>query len=47
LTINVADVVNPKIDLTEHMLFFAGESAGKKYEVQLDFYETIDPEVIQ
>jgi prostaglandin-E synthase len=45
LTINVPDVTNPKIDLTEQTLFFAGDSAGKKYEVQLEFYESIDPEV--
>jgi hypothetical protein len=44
-SIRIPDVVNPVIDLTEQTLDFVGESAGKKYEIRIDFYEMIDPAV--
>ncbi|KAI9364511.1 HSP20-like chaperone, partial [Zopfochytrium polystomum] len=44
LTINVSDVVDPKIELKPDSIHFAGPSHGKLYEFKLDFYKEIDPE---
>jgi hypothetical protein len=45
LTVNVSDVENPKIDLTPQSLTFSGVSHNKNYEVKLDFFKEVDPEV--
>ena len=45
LTINVSDVKDPKIDLQPTTLTFEGQSAEKKYKVELNFNKEVDPAV--
>ncbi|KAJ3087124.1 hypothetical protein HK102_011777, partial [Quaeritorhiza haematococci] len=44
VTINLSDVENPKINLTNTTLTFAGDSKGSPYEVSLEFNKEVDPE---
>jgi cytosolic prostaglandin-E synthase len=44
LTINVADVTDEKIDVTETSLSFSGKSNGTSYSVAFDFFKPIELE---
>lgn len=44
ITIDLIDIENPQIKLTENDLYFQGRSDGKDYEVNLKFFNKIDPE---
>jgi prostaglandin-E synthase len=37
LTISLADVTEPSIDLTSNKLTFSGKSGGKQYNLDLEF----------
>jgi hypothetical protein len=43
LTINVADVQDAKIELTEDKLVFHGTSNKKEYAAELEFFAPVDP----
>ncbi len=45
LTIDLQDVKDPKIDLTEAKLSFSGASQGKNYHIDLEFFKEVDPKV--
>jgi len=44
LTINVQDVRDPKIKLTEKSLVFSGSTNAKEYKVELEFFGDINAE---
>ncbi|KAJ3181993.1 hypothetical protein HDU87_000331 [Geranomyces variabilis] len=44
LTINVADLAQPKIDLTATGLTFSGTAQGKEYKLDLEFFKEVDVE---
>jgi prostaglandin-E synthase len=44
ITIDLMDIENPKVNLTNEKLYFQGRSLGKDYEVELKFFNKIDPE---
>jgi hypothetical protein len=43
--IDLPDVQNANISLTEQKIHFAGESQGKKYAVDVEVYKDIEPKV--
>ncbi|KAI8998256.1 HSP20-like chaperone [Gaertneriomyces semiglobifer] len=44
LTVNLADVEQPTIDLTPTGFKFNGKSRGGEYKFELEFYKEVDPE---
>jgi len=44
ITIDLMDIENQQVNLTAEKLYFQGRSLGKDYEVELKFYNKIDPE---
>lgn len=44
VTVDLPDVTNEQVKLTNKSLSFSGLSNGKKYEVNLEFYKAVDVE---